>query len=108
MDVLGILAVIFGGGIIGMFLMGKMGNKFDFMKKLKDQFSKQKEGELEEIRKKQNKIRLDIEVNEKVDKETRDKIEERVKKAEEEITEIAKEKDIGKIHKSVTSDWNDI
>lgn len=108
LGIIGILIACFGGGILGMFLLGKVGGKFDLIKKLKDKFMDRKQEELEEIRKKQNKVRLDIEVNEKVDKETRDKIEERVKKAEEEISEIAKEKNIGKIHKSITSDWGDI
>jgi len=109
MSALPILIGVGGGlGIAYAFFKWGSGGKINILAKVHELFQKEKIKEITGIKKKQNIIRTEIATKEKVTKESKEKIENIQKKAAEEIEEVLKEDNIENIHKTITSDWEDI
>jgi outer membrane translocation and assembly module TamA len=104
-----VLIGIGGLGTLAYFLFNwGSGGKANLIAKAHEIFQKKKIGEITGIEKKQNVVRTEIATKEKVSKETKKKIEDIQEKAAKEIEEVLKEDNVENIHKSITSDWEDI
>lgn len=109
MSMLPVLLGIGGGlGVAYFFYSWGSGGKVNVLAKVHKMFQKKKVEEIKEIEKKQNVVRTEIATKEKVSKESKKRIEDIQKKTIEEIEEVLKEDNVENIHKSITSDWEDI
>ena len=86
----------------------KTGSGSSILKKIHEIFQKQKVDEIVNIEGKQNVVRTEIATKEKITKDSQKKIRDIQEKAASEIEEVLKEENVSNIHKTITSDWEDI
>ena len=95
-------------GIVYLFYNWGSGGKLNIFAKVHEIFQKEKVEEIIGIEKKQNIIKTEIVIKEKVSKESKKKIEDIQTKAANEIETVLKDNNIENIHKTIISDWEDI
>jgi len=109
MSMLPVLLGIGGGlGVAYFFYTWGSGGKVNILAKVHKIFQKKKVEEIVGIEKKQNVIKTEIATKEKISKQSQEKIKTIQKKAADEIEEVLKKENVSDIHKSITSDWEDI
>ena len=110
MDIIIVLLGFVGCGAIAsaIYFFFSRDGKSKILKKVHDTMQKIGKDKLTGIVKSQNEVKISITAKEKISKESVNKIKDIQKKAVEDIENVLKEENIGRIHEEINNDWEEL